>query len=485
MAIERLFLSSADGDGLDRRVFIQGVGWVSLSLLLATAFGGCEACVEQIANRPTRRRLRTGSAEVDAAIATYSDAVAQMKALPGTDPRSWAAQAAIHGTEVPNVFIHCEHGTDHFFSWHRAYLLYFERICQELTGDDTFGLPYWNWNQNPDMHAEFTTAGSPLDHSPRSNTSMAGVWDVTGAALDPIFGDPNFYTFSSQIEGTPHNQTHVTIGGTMVTGGSPLDPIFWAHHCMVDYCWAKWNLELGNDNTNDQAWIDTSWNHFVDADGNPVEVTAGATILMPLFSYQYEESAIGSFAGAMARAIRDFDRLEARLRAGADVHLDIRQRFRIAERATVGLTRPFSAELATTPAELATVIDSDRADERIFASVDWAELPPTNDFFVRVFVNRPDADPTTGTDDPHFAGSFAFFGTGSAHGEDHGGKRSFLVNVTPTLRRLRSSGALLDGEPVSLQLVAVPAGRELAQPEAELTLQGVELLVAPASVGTK
>jgi hypothetical protein len=46
------------------------------------------------------------------------------------------------------------------------------------------------------------------------------------------------------------------VGGDMVTGGSPLDPVFWAHHCMVDYCWAKWNIELENNNTNDQAWLD-------------------------------------------------------------------------------------------------------------------------------------------------------------------------------------------------------------------------------------
>jgi hypothetical protein len=60
--------------GLDRRVFIHGLGFVSLGLFLST-LGGCESCIEQIKHRPSRRRLRSGSPEVDAAIATSRNAV--------------------------------------------------------------------------------------------------------------------------------------------------------------------------------------------------------------------------------------------------------------------------------------------------------------------------------------------------------------------------------------------------------------------------
>src|SRR3989442_10734214 len=94
-------------DRLDRRAFIKGLGWIGTGLLVAT-FGGCETLLEAIKNRPTRRRLRTGSAEVDAAIATYKQAVTLMKALPSSDPRSWSAQAAIHGT-VSGGFKFCQH----------------------------------------------------------------------------------------------------------------------------------------------------------------------------------------------------------------------------------------------------------------------------------------------------------------------------------------------------------------------------------------
>src|SRR5574342_112070 len=94
MPYEPLELNTSLNGGLDRRVFIHGLGFVSLGLFLST-LGGCESCVEQIKNRPTRRRLRTGSPEVDAAIATYKNAVTAMKARPSSDPRSWDAQAGI------------------------------------------------------------------------------------------------------------------------------------------------------------------------------------------------------------------------------------------------------------------------------------------------------------------------------------------------------------------------------------------------------
>jgi len=476
---EALDLSTDRTPGIDRRVFIKGLGFVSLSLFLSV-LGGCESCIEKIKNRPTRRRLRTGSPEVDAAIATYKNAVTAMTALSGSDPRSWTAQAGIHGT-VTGGFNHCQHGTDHFFSWHRAYLLYFERICQKLTGDDSFGLPYWNWNQDHDMHSAFTDSSSPLFHSPRSSTSVGSNAAFSDATMNTIFSDTNFFTFGSQIEGSPHNTTHILVGGDMATGGSPLDPIFWAHHCMVDYCWAKWNIEEGNDNTDDAGWNSTSWDHFFDENGNAVpSVTAGATVLMPLLSYQYESSAIGGLPAKAALARADFKRLEARLRKGAAVHFEVKKRMRIAEKAAVVLGRPFSAEIPVPAGELSSLLETDRTKERIFVSVDWAGLPPTNDFFVRVFLDLPGADQNTPTDHPNYAGSFAFFGTPGQGEHAHHGKTDFLVNVTDTLRRVQGGNARL-----SVQLVAVPAAGQFVRPEAELALQNIDLIVSPILIRSK
>lgn len=481
MTIELLDLNK----GLSRRVFIKGLGYVTAGFVLST-LGGCETIAENIANRPTRYRLRTGSPEVDAVIATYADAVSQMKALPGTDPRSWDAQSDIHGTAF--AFNFCQHGTDHFFSWHRAYLFYFEQICQTLTGDTSFGLPYWNWNQDPDIHPEFTNASSTLNHS-RNNTTVAGNIAFEDANLDTIFSDINFFTFSSQLEGSPHNIAHTTIGQDMAGGASPQDPLFWAHHCMVDYCWNKWNIELENDNTSDPAWIDTAWTHFVDGDGNPVtSITAGLTTILPLLSYQYESSAIGSSpASALrVRSAADYKRIEKRVREGADIRFEIKQRISIAQQARISIDRPFSKESDMSTNDFSALVDSDTAKERIFVNVNYARLPKSGDFYVRVFINLPNANVNTPTNDPHYAGSFAFFGTQAEddHGTDdaHHHKTDFLVNVTPTLQRLERGGALRASRRISVQLVAVPVSGEFVRPDEELDLRHIDIIISPVLI---
>jgi tyrosinase len=471
--------------GIGRRDFIERLGVLGLAgLVPAALLGGCETLLEQIRNRPVRRRLRTGSAEVDADIAIYKEAVSLMKARPGSDPRSLAAQAAIHGT-VGGGFNLCQHGTNHFFSWHRAYLLYFERICQTLTGEKKFGLPYWNWNRNPALHSEFTNAASSLFH-PRSNTSVAGNAVFGNAVLNSIFADTNFFSFGSQIEGSPHNSAHIVIGQDMGSGGSALDPIFWAHHCMVDYCWAKWNIELDNDNTNDPAWFSTSWNHFVDGNGNAANVTAGITVLMPLLSYRYEPSTIGGFDIALdvaALNVQELRKVQDRLEKGADVRFDIKRRVLIARGARLLLARPFVGQAAASAREFANLIEADKPAERIFVRVNNAQLPATSNFFVRVFINLPAANAQTPTDDPHYAGSFAFFG--GAHGGHHGAHRpktEFLVNVSDALRRLRRSGNLRADDPLTVQLVAVPVPGATLPSQAELVLEEIELIVSPVYV---
>jgi tyrosinase len=81
--------------------------------------------------------------------------------------------------------------------------------------------------------------------------------------------------------------------------------------------------------------------------------------------------------------------------------------------------------------------------------------PVQSDVFVRVFVNMPDATPDTPIEDPHYAGSFAFFE--SDHDEKHGSEqRQFIVDLTETVRRLRPKGAFRDSSQVDVQLVAVP-----------------------------
>jgi len=67
-------------------------------------------------------------------IQSYSKAVKAMQLLPATDPRSWSYQAAIHGTyttPVQTAWNTCEHGSDHFWSWHRP-SAYYARLISDL-----------------------------------------------------------------------------------------------------------------------------------------------------------------------------------------------------------------------------------------------------------------------------------------------------------------------------------------------------------------
>lgn len=470
---------------IDRRTVLKGITATSATMLLAT-LGGCETLLDAIRNRPVRRRLRTGSPEVDDMVRLYTDAVRLMKQLPASNPTSWAAQAGIHGT-VTGGFNFCQHNTSHFFSWHRAYLLYFERICRKLCGDPDFGLPYWNWNQNNDIHPAFLDAASPLFNT-RNNTSVAGFFAFSDANLNTIFSDANFFTFSDQLEGSPHNTAHGVVGSTMATGGSPLDPIFWPHHCMVDYCWAKWNIELGNDNTNDQSWNNTSWSHFVDEDGASVTVDALTTVFMPLLSYRYETSTIGStLSASMALTKREYDKLERRLRAGAEVVLEISERYRVSGPSEIQANNvsQFVSKLA--PKDVRRLIESDLEKERVFLSIGYSRMPEVNDFIVRSFINSPNADQRTPTSDPHFAGSIGFFGTAADHakGHDHDAKTDFLINVSETLERLASKQMIDSSQPITVQLVPIPLTEDRSLAEQSLLLNRLELVVSPLTIRSR
>jgi tyrosinase len=480
---------------LPRRDFIQLAAAGTAGLAALWFFGSCEGCVESIVeaikNRPVRRYIRTGSALLDQDMQIYADAVSQMKALPASDPRSWISQSNIH-------LNHCQHSTWFFFPWHRAYLFYFEQICRKLTGETKWGLPYWNWSSHPSIPTQFcdNPATNPLYHAPRSSdcTVSAANGIVGGGNLEDILNQTSFLTFAGtagaagQMESSPHNYVHGFVGGTMGTYNSPQDPIFWTHHNMVDCCWADWNINRNNDNTNDPAWANHQFSGmFVDGDGNPVNVNAGLTVLYPLLSYQFEPGQKGGSTPQdflASKSARELKVIQKRLQEGVDVKLDFRKQFSVARGAEVVLGQTVTREFAMERGDMDKVVGGD-GEERVLLSVGNIELPSTNDFFVRVFLNKPDATSDTPFEDIHFAGSFAFFHDPSAAGHHHGAhKQSYFVDLTPAIRRLKQSGELKEGEALSVQLVPSPI--EGRQPEnARFSIENLEIAFSPIDVREK
>ena len=184
---------------------------------------------------------------------------------------------------------------------------------------------------------------------------------------------------------------------------------------------------------------------------------------------------------AEVRIAQDYAKVRERVEAGAPVQFDIRQRYLVAEGARIALGKPYSSPPVAKAAELSGLLTQHDPGSNTFLRVEYARFPEANDFFVRVFVNLPSAEAKTPTDDPHYAGSFSFFGSpGGVHEQMHATQH--LVNVTPALRRLMERGELREGGAISVQLVAVPANGDFQKPDLVLELRKIELLITPIIV---
>jgi len=474
-----------------RRDFLKELGAFSAANLALWA-GGCESCSQQIQNRPTRKNIQNlwAANPSDPVITTYKNAVTAMKALPSSDPRSWEGQAQIH-------FNKCIHRNWLWLPWHRVYLLYLERICRKLTGDNSFALPYWNWTTHPAVPDPFWDTSSPLYDTNRAITQadQADPSYIGASVVQNILNETNFNLFASgppptsdlhagpdatgMLEGTPHNNIHGFVGGDMSTFLSPRDPVFYTHHNMLDCLWAHWNNDLNNANTNDPSWTNFSITDFVDENGNPVTVNAAVTVLYPIFSYQFEPCSLTAVTGG-AKKLQG-KQLEAFLRAGAPSKLEFVQRFELRQSVTAEVGKPATNAITVEPGPLATALQGG-PHTRLVLTVGDVAMPPHRDFFVRVFLNKPDVSGDTPIDDPHYAGSFGFFfdesamkGHDTAAGTPAAPLTGFLVDVSETLQKLNQAGSLSSNH-VQVSMVPVPYARRQAAGE-QLTLGRLELAV--------
>jgi tyrosinase len=65
-------------------------------------------------------------------------------------------------------------------------------------------------------------------------------------SLDDLLAIKGFVDFSNALQDT-HDAIHGWVGGVMSqVSFAAFDPIFWAHHCMVDRIWWMWQNRQGN-----------------------------------------------------------------------------------------------------------------------------------------------------------------------------------------------------------------------------------------------
>jgi tyrosinase len=189
------------------------------------------------------------------------DAITKMLAI--SDDRGFEHWAGIHGLPLP---MYCHHGDLLFLPWHRAYLYFFEQYLMDQVA--AARLPWWDWTDQKGVPAAFAVAqldggganplaSAPISGIPDSQFKAEAVPKTTTtfrrtkapstlpspALVNQILSLSSFDDFSMQVEDQLHNRVHVWTGGTM--GLIPLaayDPLFWAHHTMVDRLWWLWQL---------------------------------------------------------------------------------------------------------------------------------------------------------------------------------------------------------------------------------------------------
>lgn len=191
-----------------------------------------------------------------------------------------------------------------FLAWHRASLWEFESkwlATAPVAARPTLtGLPYWRWeseaalnggdarrskvwgndyfggdgvaaSQNRVLNGPFTSWQALLYSSTSKGYFKRGVTGVVRKIARDSAGVPTLpdqaqvndtftYTrydvapynydspsFRGRMEGWAsgprmHNQVHRWIGGDMIVGTSPNDPVFWFHHANVDRLWWRWQI---------------------------------------------------------------------------------------------------------------------------------------------------------------------------------------------------------------------------------------------------
>lgn len=420
------------------------------------------------ADTPVRQSATSAGATT--ALQKYTAAVQKLKALPTSDPRNWANQAKIHDS-------HCPHTNWYFLPWHRAYLFFFEKICQDVLGDTSFRLPYWNWSTGNSIPQPFLDHSSPLFDSTRAATKVPAevvaqsvvTRIVSSNSLVDLFSGATSTSNQRQgsnqglLESGPHNGVHANILGDMGNFMSPLDPVFWLHHCNIDRIWASWSKSQGHSAPTAPLWASHALAQFYDSTTKQ-QVSPKASLMVGgdwLAQYDaYEQpSAAPHFMPKplqehmlMAPVHKNAAAATARVRtlagqstASADLAVGVGTKIRVA---VPGDLRSFTAGIAG-PAATGTA-----QDKQAYVVIEDVPTPASPTTSLRVFLNCKSPSLQTALTDPTYVGTISFFGMG------HGGMAemkttTFSLNISDVLLQVLDSAGYSPNAPVEVGLVAV------------------------------
>lgn len=192
-------------------------------------------------------------------------------ALKRHDNKGFQFFAGWHG--VP--FGLCQHHVPLFLPWHRGYLYHLELALQDIDPDVT--LPWWDWltetgipaayaeeevdgDDNVLFSAPIEPFGVPSQNDwPTQTTRDPGGDTEPPAPVPPPLNDiqpqqglnaeewlmaaPSYTEMTRRLEAL-HDNIHGWVGGEMRDPSwAAYDPLFWAHHSMVDRLWRIWQFK--------------------------------------------------------------------------------------------------------------------------------------------------------------------------------------------------------------------------------------------------
>jgi tyrosinase len=268
------------------------------------------------------------------------DAYSQIQGFIASDNRSWIYWGEYHGFNRFDCWHHAKSGPpperqypyDLFLPWHRAYLNHFEHVVRERNPKAI--LPWWDWTSDlshaegiPGAYSVSETAGkpNPLASGPMPETPEGPARQTRrfpgkparlphadaptpepGEPTQPAINDlienaTTFEDFSTRLQDV-HDFIHGWVGGLDPAnseiggdmgniGAAAFDPIFWAHHTMIDRVWYQWQLKHGVNNIPE---------HYGEKGLAPFGLTVQQVLDVRALGYDYASSAVVAAPDAAA-----------------------------------------------------------------------------------------------------------------------------------------------------------------------------------------
>jgi tyrosinase len=335
-----------------------------------------------------------------------------MQALSDSDNRGWVYWAEFHGFNRFECWHHARQGNDDFpydlfLPWHRAYLTFFDNAARDQ--DENAILPWWDWTST-ESHASGIPAGyrssaapalqtgpmPPIGSQPARRTQRnpgppAGL--PTAQQVDDVLDLPDYRDFSNQLQDI-HDGIHGWVGGDMGSiGVSAFDPVFWAHHCMIDRIWYLWQQKHGVNNIPPE-YLDKA-------------LFPGYTVRQVLdvraLGYDY---AAGVVAGGT----------DVPAGAGGNAPSPSTTRKVVEKAEDPGEPKPTT----TGPKYKSRQLYIGGLDQHISrADIEFHRVDHAGASYEgRVYINNPKADADTGYEDASYAGSYHIFGHGGCLGDE-------------------------------------------------------------------